>query len=266
MHPVRLLAAFARHLAVPCNAPVWPLHGPRPGRGPARAGLLAEVRGLGLERAVHLPGQVTEQAKCDLLSQAWLTVAPSLAEGWGLTILEANALGTPAVAYDVPGLRDSVCDGRTGWLVPTGRGLETALMNALDSVADPAAQRAVAGQCRQWAGRFSWDASAERLARVLVSEVTRRSMGSPSRRQAIDLATVASWPPGEADAAAGRLRRALRVTDAFSCDQDGLRILLTGCDEVGAATALRRAGVPPARLRLATSRQVLCGTGEDELG
>ena len=45
-------------------------------------------------------------------------MAPSLAEGWGLTILEANTLGTPAVAYDVPGLRDSVRDGQTGWLVP----------------------------------------------------------------------------------------------------------------------------------------------------
>ena len=253
--------------AVPALLRSWPgLRVDIAGTGPARARLLAQVRGLGLERVVHLPGRVTEQGKYDLLSHAWLTVAPSLAEGWGLTVLEANALGTPAVAYDVPGLRDSVCDGQTGWLVPAGRGLETALANALDSVADPAAQRAIAGQCQRWAGRFSWDASAERLARVLVSEVTRRSMGSPSRRQAIDLATVASWPPGEADAAAGRLRRALRVTDAFSCDQDGLRILLTGCDELGAATALRRAEAPQARLRLATSRQVLCGTGEDELG
>ena len=68
-----------------------------------------------------LPGRVPEQAKADLLSSAWLTVAPSLAEGWGLTVLEANTLGTPAVAYDVPGLRDSVRDGRTGWLVPAGR-------------------------------------------------------------------------------------------------------------------------------------------------
>jgi glycosyltransferase involved in cell wall biosynthesis len=253
--------------AVPALLRRWPdLRVDIAGTGPARAGLLAQVRGLGLEGAVHLPGRVNEQAKRDLLSQAWLTVAPSLAEGWGLTILEANALGTPAVAYDVPGLRDSVCDGLTGWLVPAGRGLETALMNALATVADPAAGCTFARQCQRWAGRFSWDASAERLAGVLVTEVTRRNMGSPSRRQAIDLATVASWPPGDAAPAAARLRQALRVTDAVSCDQDGLRVLLTGCDELGAATALRRAGAPPAKLRLATSRQVLCGTGEDELG
>ena len=253
--------------AVPTLLRNWPdLRVTIAGTGPSRTRLLAEVRGLGLERTVRLPGRVTEQAKYELLSQGWLTVAPSLAEGWGLTVLEANALGRPAVAYDVPGLRDSVCDGTTGWLVPAGRGLETALINALDSLADPARQRAIAVACQRWAGRFSWDASAERLAQVLVSEVTRRSMGGPSRRQALDLATVASWPPGEAEATAGRLRRELRVTDAFSCDQDGLRILLTGCDELGAATALRRAQAPQARLRLATSRQVLCGTGEDELG
>ena len=252
--------------AVPALLRRWPdLRVDIAGTGPARADLMAEVRGLGLERNISLPGEVTEQAKGDLLSRAWLTVAPSLAEGWGLTVLEANTLGTPAVAYDVPGLRDSVCDGQTGWLVPAGRGLETALMNAIDEVADPAVHRRMAGQCRAWAHRFSWDASAERLARVLVSEMTRRSMGSPSRRQAIDLATVAAWPPGEADTAAGRLRRVLRVTDAFSRDENGLRILLTGCDEVGAARALRRAAAPPARLRLATSREVLCGTGEDGL-
>ena len=69
------------------------------GTGPARDSLLTQARQLGLERTVSLPGRVTERFKSDLLSRAWLTVAPSLGEGWGLTVLEANTLGTPTFAY-----------------------------------------------------------------------------------------------------------------------------------------------------------------------
>src|SRR5260370_1347458 len=102
--------------AMPSLLHRWPgLHVYLAGDGPARAGLMALGRRLGLEQHLSLPGRVPEQVKADLLSRAWLTVAPSLAEGWGLTVLEANSLGTPAVAYAVPGLRDSVrgADGGT---------------------------------------------------------------------------------------------------------------------------------------------------------
>jgi glycosyltransferase involved in cell wall biosynthesis len=252
--------------AVPALLRRWPdLRVHIAGDGPARIALMAEARALGLEGQVFLPGHVPEQVKADLLSQAWLTVAPSLAEGWGLTIMEASAVGTPAVAYDVPGLRDSVRDGQTGWLVPAGRDLAIPLANALTELADPDRRQSLAAEARRWAGRFTWDSSAERLARVVVSEITRRSLGSPGRRQAIDLATVASWPASEADVVEEPLRRALRVTDAVSRDADGLRVLLTGCDEVGAARALQRSPVPPTRLRLATTAQMLCGSGEDGL-
>ena len=106
--------------------------------------------------------------------------------------------------------------------------------------------------------------SADRLARVLLSEMRYRELGSPSRRRAVDLATVASWPPGDLDDVEQRLRKGLRVTDTISRDTDGLTVLLTGCDEVGAARALRRAQVSPAGLRLATTSWVLCGGGEDD--
>ena len=253
--------------AVPALLSRWPdLHVDIAGTGPARAGLQEQVLRLGLEKTVSLPGRVPEQTKSDLLGQAWLTVAPSLAEGWGLTVLEANALGTPALAYDVPGLRDSVRDGLTGWLVPSGQDLTAALIKALDELADPARQRSYADQSRRWAQRFSWDASAERLARVLLAEVRRRSRGSPSRRHAVDLSTVASWPAEAAGAINGYLDKTLRLTDALGSDEGGVRALLNGCDEVGADRALRRAPVPPASLHLATTTQVLCGAGEDGLG
>ena len=58
---------------------------------------------------------------------------------------------------------------------------------------------------------------------MLLSEITRRSLGSPSRRQATDLATVASWPASDADTVEAPVRRVLRVTDMFARDEDGLQ-------------------------------------------
>lgn len=250
--------------AVPELLRRWPdLHVDIAGTGPARDSLLAQVRQFGLERTVSLPGKVTEQAKSDLLGRAWLTVAPSLGEGWGLTVLEANTLGTPTLAYDVPGLRDTVRHGITGWLVPPGKGLGSALTDALEELSDADRQQAIADACRRWSSQFSWDLTAERMARVLLSEVSRAEHGGTSRRQVIDLATVALWPPGEADKVERYLRKELRLTDEIGRSHAGLRALLTGCDELGTVRALRRTPVPPAQIRLATTTDVLCGAEED---
>jgi glycosyltransferase involved in cell wall biosynthesis len=251
--------------AVPALLERWPdLQVDIAGDGPGRAALDAEVRRLGLEETVRLPGRVPEQAKSDLLSRAWLTVAPSLAEGWGLTVLEANAAGTPALAYDVPGLRDSVRDKVTGWLVPPGQELASPLIAALEEVSDPERQQAMADECQRWARHFSWDSTTDRLARVVLSELGRRGQPRPSRRGTADLTTIASWPPGQLDGdVERRLRKAVRVTDLISRSEQGLSILLTGCDEVEAAAVLRMVPIVPARLRLATTAEVLGGISMD---
>jgi len=235
------------------------------GTGTARDDLLARVHHLGLEQVVALPGRISEQAKTDLLSQAWLTVTPSLAEGWGLTVMEANAVGTPAVAYDVPGLRDSVRHAVTGWLVPPDQGLDKAVAAAIEELSDGNRQRRMADQARAWAARFSWDSSAERLAGVLLAEIRHRELGSPGRRQPVDLATLATWPRDTSGELRQLLSKALRVTDVITSDDKGVRALLIGCDEVGAARALERVPVPPTGLRLATPSHVLSGTAWSDL-
>ena len=62
-------------------------------------------------------GRVTEEEKIQLLGESWMLVTVSHHEGWGLSVLEAAALGTPTLATDAPGLRDAVEDGITGTLV-----------------------------------------------------------------------------------------------------------------------------------------------------
>jgi glycosyltransferase involved in cell wall biosynthesis len=234
------------------------------GSGTEHDGLRAQVAGLGLSDTVTLPGRVSEKVKHDLLGEAWLTVAPSVAEGWGLTVMEANAIGTPAVAYDVPGLRDSVRHGVTGWLVPPGENLAGALGSALAELSDPGRRAQIEAEARDWAASFSWDSSAERLAGVLLAEMRQRELGSLERRRTVDLATVASWPRGDARLAAV-LRGGLRATDIVTSDPgDGVRVLLFGSDEIGAVQALARLSVPLPDLRIATRARVLAAHGAAE--
>ncbi|MBI4501296.1 MAG: glycosyltransferase family 4 protein [Gemmatimonadetes bacterium] len=90
------------------------------GQGDDRARLEALVFRLELQDSIRFRGFVTEAEKRDLLRRAWGLVFPSAKEGWGIANIEASACGTPAIASDRPGLRDSVLDGQTGFLVPHG--------------------------------------------------------------------------------------------------------------------------------------------------
>ncbi|MCX4909016.1 glycosyltransferase family 4 protein [Streptomyces sp. NBC_00878] len=81
------------------------------GDGPERQ-RLEQLAGPGVE----FRGHVSEAEKHRLLCAAWLLLHPSAVEGWGLVVTEAAARETPAIAFDVPGLRDSIVDGETGLL------------------------------------------------------------------------------------------------------------------------------------------------------
>lgn len=90
------------------------------GTGDHRSKLEQLARSLELDRAVAFHGFVSEERKIDLMRSAWANVFPSPKEGWGITVIEAAACATPSLASDSPGLRDSVCHGETGFLVPHG--------------------------------------------------------------------------------------------------------------------------------------------------
>lgn len=90
------------------------------GQGDDRARLERITDTLGIRHAVSFVGHISEEEKVGLLQRAHVVVNTSIKEGWGLTVIEANACGTPTVCSDVPGHRDSVVDGRTGSLYPFG--------------------------------------------------------------------------------------------------------------------------------------------------
>lgn len=90
------------------------------GKGRHRSALEAERDRLGLDDAARFLGYVSEEEKAELLRRSWVHVLTSPKEGWGIANLEAAAAGTPTVASDSPGLRDSVRHGETGFLVPHG--------------------------------------------------------------------------------------------------------------------------------------------------
>ena len=109
--------------------------------------------------AVRFLGYVSEEEKRTLLRRAWATVFPSPKEGWGITNVEAAACGTPAVAADSPGLRESVRHDETGLLVPVGDA--AALAAALGRLAaDPALVARLGRGGRAFAETLSWDAAA----------------------------------------------------------------------------------------------------------
>ena len=90
------------------------------GEGDHRPALEKHAASLGLGDTVRFTGFVEEAEKVELLQQVWFVVNTSSKEGWGLTVIEANACGTMVLAADVPGLRDAVRDGETGRLYEYG--------------------------------------------------------------------------------------------------------------------------------------------------
>lgn len=91
------------------------------GKGDYEKELREFVEKMNLEDVVEFCGYVSEERKVELMQKAHVLVLPSIKEGWGIPIIEAAACGTPAIGTDTTGLRDSIINGKTGFLVPYGK-------------------------------------------------------------------------------------------------------------------------------------------------
>jgi glycosyltransferase involved in cell wall biosynthesis len=146
------------------------------GTGDHRPELERLVADLGLARAVSFHGFVSEERKIDLMRSAWANIFPSPKEGWGITVIEAAACGTPSLASNSPGLRDAVCHGETGFLVPHGD--IAALAARMIEVADSSNLVGRLGlRARQFAEGLTWDRTAaetEQHLRDIVAQAAAR--------------------------------------------------------------------------------------------
>jgi len=129
------------------------------GTGDYREELERLVTRLALQDCVTFHGYVEEAVKRRLLQRAWANVFPSPKEGWGITVIEAAACGTPSLASDSPGLRDSVRHGDTGYLVPHGD-REALARRMLELAAAPALVARLGGAARCFAEGLTWERTA----------------------------------------------------------------------------------------------------------
>lgn len=143
------------------------------GRGDAEPALCKQIERLGLKHSVELTGFVPEEEKLRLLRGTWVHVLTSPKEGWGIANLEAAACGTPTVASNSPGLRDSVLDSITGFLVPHGN--VAALAERMGWILADAELRERLGRgARQFAERYTWPRAATAMEEFLVDAARAR--------------------------------------------------------------------------------------------
>jgi glycosyltransferase involved in cell wall biosynthesis len=148
------------------------------GRGPEEATVAEAVRRLGMADRVSLHGFLPEPEKDLILARSTLNVCASDAEGWGQVVIAAAASGVPTVARDVPGLRDSVIDGHTGWLIPAGADADSVVTDlaaavevALVELSEPGRRAEVETACRAQAARYTWPAFHEQARAVVAEEL-----------------------------------------------------------------------------------------------
>jgi glycosyltransferase involved in cell wall biosynthesis len=210
------------------------------GDGPELGAVRAHAERLGLGAAVVVHGRVGDAERTAILRTAWLTVSASAGEGWGLSLLEAAALGVPAVAVRVDD--ESRLAGAVVGLIERLR-------------AEPEAQQ-WAARARAWSAQFTWWRTAGRVRFVLDAEARRLARRRPERRAAGDVVTVVELT-GAARPDIVDVRARCRHTDVWSARGDAIVGLIHGADEIDALTVLQRAGLRPGerlRVRLRVGR------------
>lgn len=124
--------------------------------------LATQINSLGLHNSVTQYGQVSEQEKADLLASSWVHLTTSSVEGWSITTIEAAIHGTPTVAFNVKGLRDSILHNKTGVLVPAfDQNLFLSEIRFL--IHDRERLSRMSADTRDNAFNFTWENSADRF-------------------------------------------------------------------------------------------------------
>jgi glycosyltransferase involved in cell wall biosynthesis len=115
---------------------------------------------------VKFYGYVSSEMKYDLLRRAHLVLMPAVREGWGLVVTEANAMGTPVVGYNVPGLRDSIKDGETGILTKENSP-DCLASSAISLLKSPPLLKNFSYNALQFSKQFNWNNTYNMFDKIL---------------------------------------------------------------------------------------------------
>jgi glycosyltransferase involved in cell wall biosynthesis len=124
---------------------------------------------LNVEDNVVFFGRVSALERQRLMAEAHVLLMTSVREGWGLVVTEANSCGTPAIVYDVPGLRDSVRNESTGLVVPPRPDDLCAAM--IRVTRDDGLYTLLVTQARLWSSTFSFDETALLIEQTLIESL-----------------------------------------------------------------------------------------------
>lgn len=132
------------------------------------------VKRMSLEDNVKFLGVYQGKKKVKLIQESKLLAYTSPKEGWGMSVIEANACGVPVIASDSPGLRDSVIDGKTGFLVKHGD-IKTLANRIIRILKDEGIRKKLSENAIEWASRFSWDTAAREMLSLLQDVVNKKN-------------------------------------------------------------------------------------------
>ncbi len=127
---------------------------------------------LDIENKTKFWGFVNEKVKFKLLAKSHLLINPSIVEGWGLVNIEANAVGTPVVAYNSPGLVDSVQNNKSGVICINNTPEELAIA-ATELIENEEKYRKLQASSISWSKNFSWEKS-KALSLNLINDIVVR--------------------------------------------------------------------------------------------
>ncbi|MDA0986273.1 MAG: glycosyltransferase family 4 protein [Bacteroidetes bacterium] len=129
------------------------------GEGDDKKRLIEISELLKINNSVYFAGFVSEEEKIKYLQKIKFAVNTSIKEGWGLTVIEANACGVPTISSNVEGLRDAVIDGKTGFLIKYGdiNSFADAMIELLENK-EKLNQLSI--NAVEWSKNFDWDKAA----------------------------------------------------------------------------------------------------------
>jgi glycosyltransferase involved in cell wall biosynthesis len=126
---------------------------------------------LNILNNVTFHGFVPEKRKYELLSQSWALLSTSLREGWGLNVIEATSVGTPTIAYNVPGISDSVISNKTGILTKTNTPEKlAALMRKF--ITQKSLRKTLSKKSKVHSKQFTWDKTTDQFLKAVQNNLT----------------------------------------------------------------------------------------------